>query len=332
MTKNKKYTQDFLMELMTQMWLVRKFEQSASDSFLKGQISGNLHVCIGEEAAIVGANAALEKRDYISASHRGHGHCLMKSKDVNGAMAELFGKESGLCKGRGGSMHVTKVESGLLGANGIVGGGIPIATGSALASKVNGDDAVTIAFMGDGATNQGCFHECINMAAVWKLPIVYFIENNGYAVSVEISSVTNTESLAERAKAYQIPGEVIDGTDVLAVYEATKQAVEHARSGNGPTLIDCKMYKFTGHFVGDPAAYLPQEYKDKGRALDPIERFRQYILKNKAADEQALAAAEKRMEAQIAAAKEFAMNSPLPGVETLLEYNYTSDNERSVAR
>lgn len=172
------YEKEFLLKVLENLWKVRKFEQRAMEGGLKGEIKGNIHVCLGEEGAVVGANMALESTDYITASHRGHGHCVMKSDDVEHTLAELYGKESGFCHGRGGSMHVTKVESGLLGANGIVGGGIPLATGSALASKINRDGAVSVAFFGDGATNQGCFHECINMAAVWKLPIVYFIENN----------------------------------------------------------------------------------------------------------------------------------------------------------
>ena len=218
------YEKEFLLKVLENLWKVRKFEQRAMEGGLKGEIKGNIHVCLGEEGAVVGANMALESTDYITASHRGHGHCVMKSDDVEHTLAELYGKESGFCHGRGGSMHVTKVESGLLGANGIVGGGIPLATGSALASKINRDGAVSVAFFGDGATNQGCFHECINMAAVWKLPIVYFIENNQYAVSTNIHTTCATSTLAQRAQGYGIEGDVVDGTDVLAVYAARRRA------------------------------------------------------------------------------------------------------------
>ena len=326
----KQYDRQFLLDLLENMWTVRKFEETAADCFVKGMVSGNLHICLGQEGLVVGANSALEPTDFVTASHRGHGHCLMKSKDPDRTMAELFGKTEGFCGGHGGSMHVTKVESGLLGANGIVGGGIPLATGSAMASKLKGDGAVTVAFFGDGATNQGCFHECINMAAAWKLPVVYFVENNGFAVSVPIDTVINTPDLAERAKGYNIPGEVVDGTDVLAVYEATRRAVERARRGEGPSLIDCHVYKFIGHFVGDPAAYLPQSYKDAAHEQDAIEKFKKQLLDNQIASEEELAAMEQRVIEKIEHAKEFAISAPLPDKSTVLDHNYSCDNERSV--
>ena len=249
------YEKEFLLKVLENLWKVRKFEQRAMEGGLKGEIKGNIHVCLGEEGAVVGANMALEPTDYITASHRGHGHCVMKSDDLEHTLAELYGKESGFCHGRGGSMHVTKVESGLLGANGIVGGGIPLATGSALASKINHDGAVSVAFFGDGASNQGCFHECINMAAVWKLPIVYFIENNQFAVSTDIHTTCATPTLAQRAQGYGIEGISVDGTDVLAVYEAAKELVAGIRAGNGPAILECKDYRWRGHFEGDQCAY-----------------------------------------------------------------------------
>ena len=267
------YEKEFLLKVLENLWKVRKFEQRAMEGGLKGEIKGNIHVCLGEEGAVVGANMALESTDYITASHRGHGHCVMKSDDVEHTLAELYGKESGFCHGRGGSMHVTKVESGLLGANGIVGGGIPLATGSALASKINRDGAVSVAFFGDGATNQGCFHECINMAAVWKLPIVYFIENNQYAVSTNIHTTCATSTLAQRAQGYGIEGDVVDGTDVLAVYEAMQKAVAHARSGKGPVLLECDVYRYTGHYVGDPGKYMSEAYNAAAHENDVINKF-----------------------------------------------------------
>jgi Pyruvate/2-oxoglutarate dehydrogenase complex, dehydrogenase (E1) component, eukaryotic type, alpha subunit len=326
------YDKNFLMEVLENLWTVRKFEECAKDSFLKGEIKGNVHVCLGEEGAVVGANMALKPSDYIAVSHRGHGHCVMKSKDVDHAMAELFGKETGFCHGRGGSMHVTKLESGLLGANGIVGGGIPLATGSALTSKIDGDGAVSVSFFGDGATNQGCFHECMNMAAAWKLPIVYFIEDNQYAVSVNIHTVVNTETLAQRAQGYGIPGVVVDGTDVLAVYEAMSTAVERARNGEGPTLIDCNVYRFTGHYVGDPAAYMSEQYLKEAHEKDVIEKFKAKLLEEKVATAEEMDALEAKVAAKIDEAKKFAVESPAPDKSGVLDYNYSMDNERSVAR
>ncbi|MCD8249980.1 MAG: thiamine pyrophosphate-dependent dehydrogenase E1 component subunit alpha [Lachnospiraceae bacterium] len=330
MQEEKTYDRQFLLKLLENMWMIRKFEETAGDCFTKGMVSGNLHICVGQEGLVAGANSALEPSDYITASHRGHGHCLMKSGDADRTMAELFGKADGFCGGRGGSMHVSRVESGLLGANGIIGGGIPIATGSALASSLKGDGAVTVAFFGDGAANQGCFHECINMAAAWKLPVIYFIENNGYAVSVPINTVTNTADLAERAKGYNIPGIVVDGTDVLEVYEATKQAVDRARAGEGPTLIDCHVYKFIGHFVGDPAAYIPQSYKDAAHEQDPIGKFRKYLLDHGIATVEEMDVIEQKAAAKIEHAKEFAIHAPAPEGSAVLDNNYSSDNERSV--
>ena len=326
------YSKEFLMKVLEKMMTIRKFEQTAADSFLKGQINGNVHVCLGEEGSVVGANMALEPTDYISASHRGHGHCIMKSGDVNRTMAELFGKETGFCKGRGGSMHVTKVDSGLLGANGIVGGGIPLATGSALASKLNHDNSVTVAFFGDGATSQGCFHECLNMAATWKLPVIFFIENNGFAVSTRINTVINTATLAARAQAYDIPGVVVDGTDVLAVYEAVKEAAARARNGEGPTLIESKMYRFTGHFIGDPAAYMSDEYKTEAESKDPIEKYITKLLSEGIASQEEIDTLDQKTKEIIEKAHEFALNSPMPESKDVLLYNYSCENERSTIR
>lgn len=326
------YEKDFLMKMLENLWKVRKFEECAMECGLKGEIKGNVHVCLGEEGAVVGANMALAPTDYITASHRGHGHCVMKSDDLDHAMAELFGKENGFCHGRGGSMHVTKVETGLLGANGIVGGGIPLATGSALASKINGDGAVSVAFFGDGATNQGCFHECINMAATWKLPMIYFIENNQFAVSTNIHTTTSTETLAQRALGYGIASEVVDGTDVLAVYEAMQRAAAHARSGEGPVLVECDVYRFTGHYVGDPANYMPEEYREASHREDVIEKFKRYLLENQVATEEEMDALEASVDERVQKAHAYATESPLPDPASVLEYNYSCDNERSVVR
>lgn len=327
-----KYEKQFLMEMLENLWTVRKFEECAGDSSLKGEIMGNVHVCTGQEGGVVGAEMALNEGDYITASHRGHGHCVMKSGDVDHTMAELFGRETGFCHGRGGSMHVTKAESGLLGANGIVGGGISLATGSALASKLLDDKSVTVAFFGDGASNQGCFHECLNMAAMWDLPVIFFVENNGYAVSTPITYSSNTPSLADRAAAYGIEGIEVNGTDVLAVYECVKEAADKVRNGSGPVLIDCKLYKFTGHFVGDPAAYLPEEYKKEALAQDPVIKFRNTLIADGSLTEEEADLIEQKASDKISKAREFALASPLPQAADVEMYNYSSDNERCVAR
>ncbi len=328
----KKYEKELLVKLLEDMLTVRMFEEAIKESALKGEIKGNVHVCLGEEGLVAGANMAIKPTDFTTLSHRGHGHCILKSKDVEHTMAEIFGRTTGFCKGRGGSMHVTDIKSGLLGANGIVGGGISIATGSALASKINGDGAVTVCFFGDGASNTGSFHECLNMAATWKLPVVYFIENNQYAVSVNINNVINTNTLAERSKAYNIPSIVVDGTDVLAVYEATLKALKHARENKGPMLVECNVYRFTGHYIGDSAKYKTEEYKAESHEKDVIKKFKEYILKEKIVTVDEIEVLEQSISEKIATAMRFALDSPNPQKEDVLMYNYADDNERCVLR
>ncbi|MCC8194425.1 MAG: thiamine pyrophosphate-dependent dehydrogenase E1 component subunit alpha [Deltaproteobacteria bacterium] len=313
------------------MWRVRKFEQKAADAFTKGLCAGNIHLCIGQEATVIGATKALEKRDFITSTHRGHGHCIGKGARTDRAMAELFGKATGYCGGKGGSMHIADVSLGILGANGIVGAGIPIATGSALASKTLGTDEVTLCFFGDGASNHGTFHESLNMAAAWDLPVVYLCENNQYAVSVNIHTVTNTDTIAVRAKAYDIPGKTVDGCDVLAVYEAVKEAVARARKGKGPSLIECMTYRHQGHYCGDPAAYRPDSYMAEALKRDGIKRFGGYLLQNGFTPEE-LQGIEDAMAAEIEAAFEFSQSSPYPDAAMAVTDVYTTDNERSVAR
>ena len=231
-----KYSDKMLLDIYGTMLRIRRFEEKAAECFTKGMLAGNIHLSIGQEAVAAGACAALDAADYITSTHRGHGHCLAKGGDPRLMMAELFGKGSGYCKGKGGSMHIAELENlHILGANGIVGAGIPIATGSALASKIRKDRCVTLCFFGDSASNQGTFHESVNMAAAWKLPVVYLCENNGYGVSTAIGRVTNTDCISVRAKAYNIPGVTVDGTDPIAVYEAVKEAAGRARGGEGPT-------------------------------------------------------------------------------------------------
>ena len=251
-SKGKKYPKEMLLDMYKTMLSIRAFETKAAECFTKGMLAGNIHLCIGQEAVPTGACYALEPEDYMTSTHRGHGHCIAKGASLDKMLAELFGKKTGYCQGKGGSMHIMAMDLGILGANGIVGGEIPIATGAAYSAKLRGTEQVTLAFFGDSASNEGTFHESINMAAAWNLPIVYIIENNLFGISVDIRRVTKEHDLYKRAEGYGIPGEAVDGNDVYAVYEAVSRAVERARKGEGPTLIECKTYRWQGHHVGDP--------------------------------------------------------------------------------
>lgn len=327
----KKYPKDMLIGMYENMVRIRKFESKAAEAFTKGLCAGNIHLCIGQEATAVGAISALEKRDFITSTHRGHGHTIAKGARTDKALAELFGKVTGYCKGKGGSMHIADMTLGHLGANGIVGAGLPIATGSALASKIKGTDEVTMCLFGDSASNQGTFHEAVNMAAAWKLPVVYLCENNGYGVSVAIQTVTNTDTIAVRAKGYDIPGVTVDGNDPLAVYEAAKKAVDYARAGNGPSIVECKTFRHQGHYCGDPAQYRPASYLEEATKKDAIDGFGKYLLEN-GFKQKDLDAVNKAMDEEIEAAFVFSQESPYPDVATVTDDVYAMDNDRSVAR
>ncbi len=328
-----KYSKEMLMGMYKMMLRIRAFETRAAECFTKGMLAGNIHLCIGQEAVPTGACYALEKDDYMTSTHRGHGHCIAKGADMDKMLAELFGKKTGYCKGKGGSMHIADVE-GLHshGANGIVGAGIPIAAGSALASKIKGDKHVTLCFFGDSASNQGTFHEAVNMAAAWKLPVVFLCENNNYGVSVNIHTVTNTDTIAVRAKAYDIPGETVDGNDPTVVYEAVKKAVDYARAGNGPSIVECMTFRHQGHYCGDPANYRPKEYMEQAHEKDAIPNMRKRLLESGTATEQEIAAVEKAVEEELEAAYKFANESEYPDPSEAVTDVYSSDNERSVAR
>ena len=315
-----------------EMVKIRQFELKAADLFMQAALSGNIHTCVGEEAAVVGASLALEAKDFIAATHRGHGQCLSKGADPNRMMAELFGKETGYCRGKGGSMHIADVGLGILGANGIVGAGIPIATGSALTSKIKGTDEVTMVFFGDAASNQGVFHESMNMAAAWNLPCIFFCVNNKYGVSVCIDRVCNNEDIADRAKGYNIPGVVVDGNDVFAVNEAVKKAAERARKGEGPSLIEAKTYRHRGHYEGDAQGYKPKEEVEAWMKKDPIEKLRKHILDSGIAKEDKLAEIDKEVNEMIEAAVKFAEDSPWPNADDVIADVYSVENGRSVAR
>ena len=320
------------MDFYRTMNRIRNFEEKAAECFTKGMLAGNIHLSIGQEAAEAGAFAAIQEKDFFTSTHRGHGHVIARGGDANRAMAELFGKKTGYCKGKGGSMHIADMaKMNHLGANGIVGAGQAISAGSALASKILGDDSVTVGCFGDGSTNEGTFHESLNMAATWKLPMVWFIENNCYGVSTEIHRVTNTPDLAPRAAAYDVPYAVVDGTDVVAVYEAMLKAMEHARSGKGPYVVEAKVYRYQGHYCGDPAIYRPAQYMEDALANDGIEKLGKKLL-DMGVSEEELAKIKAEAEAEMAAAVKFADESPYPDPSEVLEDMYTTDNERCVAR
>ncbi|ARA97016.1 MULTISPECIES: thiamine pyrophosphate-dependent dehydrogenase E1 component subunit alpha [Geobacillus] len=304
---------------------IRQFEDKVHEIFSKGVLPGFVHLYAGEEAVAVGVCAHLTDKDYITSTHRGHGHCIAKDCDLNGMMAEIYGKATGLCKGKGGSMHIADVSKGMLGANGIVGGGFPLAVGAGLTAKLKKTGAVTVCFFGDGANNHGTFHEGINLAAIWKLPVIFVAENNGYAESTPFEYASSCRNIADRAGAYNIPGEVVDGKDVIAVYEAAKRAIERARNGEGPTLIECKTYRNYGHFEGDAQTYkTPEEKRRHLQELDAIEKFRNYLLASQLCSEQELVEIEQNVAKAIEKAVTFAENSPFPTEEDLLRDVYVS--------
>lgn len=322
---NEKYTKEQAAQMYETMCTIRKFEESVKHDFLAGEIPGFTHVYIGEEAIATGVCAALRTDDVIASTHRGHGHCVAKGADVNRMMAEIFGKKTGLCQGRGGSMHIADFSIGMLGANGVVGGGFNLATGAALAYKnVLKNDKVAVVFFGDGASNRGTFHEAMNAASAWKLPVVFVNEMNCWASTTPYRTTCNVENISDRAAGYHVPGVVVDGQDVFAVYEATKEAVERARRGEGPTLIECKTYRIEGHFVGDPQLYRSKEETMQiFHDTDPLKRFREQMEEMgglmTAAEVDAL---DEKCDQKIKAAKEFAMNSEYPDESEYMKYVY----------
>jgi pyruvate dehydrogenase E1 component alpha subunit len=308
------------LEMLRLMQTIRRFEERASDDYQAGAIYGVVHCYIGEEAVAVGVCAALNKDDQIISTHRGHGHCLAKGADLNRMMAELYGRRTGYCKGKGGSMHIADFDIGMLGANGIVAGGISIVTGAGLAAQLEGAGRVAVSFFGDGASNAGPFHESINIAATWKLPMLYVCENNLYAATTSAADTLALGDVAARAAGYGIPGVVVDGNDVIAVYEAAETAVNRARVGEGPTLIECKTYRWRGHTERpgqtDPR---PQDEVEEWQQKDPINRLATSLIAQQLLSEEAW----QKMDAEILAAVEdsvkFSLDSPFPAPETAVE-------------
>ena len=304
-----------LVDMYIKMVKIRRFEEAVVKLCAEGLISGLVHLYIGEEAVAVGACANLRREDYITSTHRGHGHCIAKGGDIKKMMAELFGKKTGYSKGRGGSMHICVPEIGIMGCSGIVGAGIPIATGLGLAIDLKGTDQVVVCFFGDGASNTGTFHEGINLAAVWKLPVIFVCENNLYGISVPIQKATSVKNIADRAVAYGIPGEVVDGMDVIAVYKAVQKAVKRAREGKGPTLIECKTYRFRGHFEGDArrgATYRSEEEMQEWEKKCPIRNFKLKLIEGGFLTEREMEEIEQKIIKEIEEAIKFAKESPYP--------------------
>lgn len=308
-----KLQKEILVNMYKTMYRIRKFEEAVVDLSLQDLIRGAVHVYIGEEAIAAGAIQAISKDDYIVSTHRGHGHCIAKGGKVHKMMAEILGKSTGYCKGKGGSMHIADLECGILGANGIVGAGIPIATGSGMTSWIKKDNKVTLCFFGDGASNQGTFHESLNMAAVFKLPVVYICENNHYAVFTSTDKVLSVERVSERSIAYGIPGYSIDGNDVIGVFNTVSDAVKRARKGNGPSLIECKTYRWLGHFVGDPENYRSKEEVENWKIKkDPIEMYKTKLINEGIVKHEEFSHIENDIQNEIEDAINFAKNSPEP--------------------
>lgn len=299
---------------------IRNFEDEVHRIFTTGEIPGFVHLYAGEEAVATGVCAHSTDKDYITSTHRGHGHCIAKGCDLNGMMAEIFGKETGLCKGKGGSMHIADIDRGMLGANGMVGGGFPIAVGAGLRNKYLKTDDVAICFFGDGASNEGTFHESINMAAIWDLPVVFVCENNSFGEASAVEYASGSKTIAERSVAYGIPGVRVDGKDLVAVYEAAGEAIDRARNGEGPTILECVTYRNYGHFEGDEQKYKSKEGKEKEFAdIDNIPVFREVALKNKWLSAKVADEIESQSVKDVEAAVLFAQESDVPKPECLYE-------------
>ena len=317
------YDKGLLTRFYTSMVKIRYFEEKIEEFSLKAEVPGFVHLYIGEEAIATGVCQNLTKYDYIQSTHRGHGHTIAKGAQVDRMMAELFGKKTGYCKGKGGSMHIADFSVGMLGANGLVGGGYTLATGAALAEKMKGTNNVSVVFFGDGASNRGTFHEALNMAAAWKLPVIFVCENNEWASTTPYLEQTSVKDIADRAVGYGIPGMIVDGNDIFAVYETSKKAIERARRGEGPSLVEAKTYRIKGHFVGDPERYrTKEEVKQRFNTNDPIIRFEENVLENGYMTENELEEIRIQVKDEVLKAVKFALESPYPDPEELYDDLY----------
>jgi len=309
-----------MIEMLGRLIQIRRFEEKAVQLYGEGKIWGYLHPCIGQEAVPVGACQAVSEKDYIISTHRGHGHCIARGADMAKMMAELFGKSTGYCGGRGGSMHIIDMQLKILGENGIVGGGIPISVGAGFGCKMEGKGSIVVCFFGDGAANNGVFHEALNMSAVFRLPVVYICENNMYAISMCSQDSVSCKDIGKRSCAYDIPGYIIDGSDPVKVYETVTKAAGHARDGRGPSLIEAKAYRFYGHHPNDPAEYRGKEeveyYKSK---KDPLTNFRRRLLEETIITAKEIEEIESMAKKNIEDAVVFAEKSPDPRLDEFLE-------------
>ena len=311
------------IDLYRMMYRIRAFEEQCVLLARKGLIGGAVHLYIGEEAVAAGAITLLKNDDYIASTHRGHGHCIAKGADIGRMFAELLGRETGYCRGRGGSMHIADVTRNVLGANGIVGAGIPIATGAALGIAYQKTSNVAMSFFGDGATNTGSFHEAVNMASAWRLPVVFVCENNMYAITMNIKKACALHSIADRAQGYGIPGICVDGNDVMAVREAATEAIEKARRGDGPSLIECQTYRWLGHNMGDDGKYRPPEEVEFWKEQrDPIKLYGRKLIEQEVLSQEALDRVRAEVDKEIDEAVQFAIDSEPAKVEGLLEDIY----------
>lgn len=311
-----------LLEMYRRMVRIRQFELATIDLFKRGRIKGAVHPYIGQEASGVGVCLALRKDDLIFGTHRNHGYNIAKGAVTKKVMAEILGKETGYCKGRGGSMHMAAHEVGSMGGLAVVGSGIPLAVGAALAFKMRGEDRVAVPFTGDAGCNTGNWHESMNMASIWCLPVVFVLENNHYGVSTRIEEMVKVKDLSQRAQAYGIPGVLVDGFDVLVVYAAAQEAVARARAGGGPTLLVTESYRFEGHYAGEPEAYRERSEVEAYRKLDPLPRFHKHLVEQKLASPAELEAVDQEIQQEIDGAVRFALESPEPDPATALDFIY----------
>lgn len=312
-----------LLNILRTMLKIRYFELKAIELYTTHIIKGSLHPSIGQEAIAVGVCSALEKEDYILSTHRGAGHCIAKGMEIKNILAELAGKSTGCCKGKGGPMHLADVSKGVLGTNGIVGAGIPIAVGVGKAIKFNKQKHIVVCFFGDGASNQGSFHEAFNLASLWKVPVVFICENNYYGLSTPITKVLPVKNIADRMSAYGMEGKIVDGNDVLAVYNLSSEVVKQVREGAGPVLIEAITYRIEGHYYGDPCNYRTKEEVESWRAKDPIIKFQKYLIKEKILSETKLREIEEEIKQEIKDAEKFTMESPEPELSTAIQEVYS---------
>lgn len=319
-SKNKEISKEKLLHMYKLMCDIRNFDDKVNHMVKRGQVPGMTHFSVGEEAANVGAIAAISEGDLITSNHRGHGQTIAMEIDLNEMMAEIMGKATGTCKGKGGSMHIADLDKGNLGANGIVGGGMGMAIGAALTQKMKKTGKIVLCCFGDGACNEGTFHETMNMASIWNLPVIFYSINNKYGISTPISSVINVDYNYHRACAYGIPGHFIeDGNDLLAVYEKFQELVEYVRDGNGPVLVESLTYRWYGHSTSDPGKYRTKQEVDEWKKKDPILKFKNYLLDNKLATEEELNQINDKSMKAVEESVKFALDSPEPTLESAFE-------------